>query len=51
MGDIVAPGVRVGKRDYDTGMSESEKVIYAMVGVSKTHDRKQVLKDIHLGYF
>src|SRR5260370_22165875 len=27
------------------------KVIYSMVGVSKFHDKKQVLKDIYLSYF
>src|ERR1700746_2680476 len=27
------------------------KVIYAMVGVSKFYDKKQVLKDIYLSYF
>src|ERR1700746_1599496 len=27
------------------------KVIYSMVGVSKSHDKKQVLKDIYLSYF
>ncbi|MCU1230492.1 MAG: transporter, ATP-binding protein duplicated domain [Acidobacteria bacterium] len=27
------------------------KIIYSMVGVSKFHDKKQVLKDIYLSYF
>src|SRR4026208_805653 len=27
------------------------KVIYSMIGVSKYHDKKAVLKDIYLGYF
>jgi sulfate-transporting ATPase len=27
------------------------KVIYSMIGVSKFHDKKQVLKDIYLSYF
>src|SRR5882757_7661163 len=31
--------------------NESEKIIYSMVGVSKTHDKKTVLKDIYLSYF
>src|SRR3954467_13951999 len=31
--------------------TEPNKVIYSMVGVSKTHDKKQVLKDIYLSYF
>ncbi len=31
--------------------TESEKIIYSMIGVSKSHDRKQVLKDIYLSYF
>ncbi len=30
---------------------EPNKVIYSMVGVGKVHGTKQVLKDIHLGYF
>ncbi len=31
--------------------SESNKVIFSMVGVTKTHDKKVVLKDIYLSYF
>src|SRR2546427_4061486 len=31
--------------------NEPNKVIYSMVGVSKTFDRKVVLKDIYLSYF
>src|SRR3954447_15936061 len=31
--------------------SDSEKVIYSMMGVTKAHDRKVVLKDIWLSYF
>src|SRR5947208_610414 len=31
--------------------SESEKVIYSMIGVSKSYDKKVVLKDIYLSYF
>ena len=30
---------------------EPNKVIYSMIGVSKTFDRKVVLKDIYLSYF
>ncbi|MEM9111517.1 MAG: energy-dependent translational throttle protein EttA [Planctomycetota bacterium] len=30
---------------------ESAKIIYTMAGVTKTYDRKTVLKDIHLSYF
>src|SRR6185436_20114151 len=30
---------------------EPNKVIYSMVGVSKFHGKKQVLKDIYLSYF
>src|ERR1044071_5830588 len=30
---------------------EANKVIYSMVGVSKFHGKKQVLKDIYLSYF
>ena len=32
-------------------MSEPNKVIYSMVGVSKFYDKKPVLKDIYLSYF
>ena len=31
--------------------SETTKIIYSMVGVSKSHEKKQVLKNIHLGYY
>jgi sulfate-transporting ATPase len=31
--------------------SEVNKVIYSMIGVSKQHDKKMVLKDISLSYF
>ena len=31
--------------------SDPNKVIYSMVGVAKTHDKKVVLKDIYLSYF
>src|SRR6184192_2472088 len=31
--------------------TEPNKVIYSMVGVSKFHDKKPVLKDIYLSYF
>src|SRR5512143_361790 len=30
---------------------EANKVIYSMIGVSKYHDKKPVLKDISLSYF
>jgi sulfate-transporting ATPase len=30
---------------------ESEKIIFSMIGVSKTIDRKVILKDIYLSYF
>jgi len=30
---------------------EPNKVIYSMIGVSKFHNKKQVLKDIYLSYF
>src|ERR1700760_2683326 len=30
---------------------EPNKVIYSMIGVSKAHDKKVVLKDIYLSYF
>jgi sulfate-transporting ATPase len=32
-------------------MAEANKIIYSMVGVSKTHEKKTVLKDIYLSYF
>src|SRR6266404_320297 len=31
--------------------TEPNKIIYSMVGVSKFHGKKQVLKDIYLSYF
>ena len=31
--------------------SEGNKVIYSMIGVSKIHDKKPILKDIYLSYF
>src|SRR6266478_2802213 len=31
--------------------TEPHKIIYSMVGVSKFHGKKQVLKDIYLSYF
>ncbi len=31
--------------------AEANKVIYSMIGVSKHHDKKVVLKDIYLSYF
>ena len=31
--------------------AESEKIIYSMIGVTKSHDKKVVLKDIYLSYF
>src|SRR5687768_15865152 len=33
------------------GQPEPNKIIYSMVGVSKFHGKKQVLKDIYLSYF
>src|SRR5271156_2220116 len=32
-------------------MAEPNKIIYSMVGVSKSHEKKVVLKDIYLSYF
>jgi ATP-binding cassette ChvD family protein len=32
-------------------MSEAEKIIYSMIGVSKSFDRKVILKEIYLSYF
>ncbi len=31
--------------------AEPNKIIYSMIGVSKFHEKKQVLKDIYLSYF
>lgn len=31
--------------------TEPNKIIYSMVGVSKSHDKKVILKDIYLSYF
>src|SRR5215469_12196726 len=31
--------------------NEPNKVIYSMIGVTKRHDKKVVLKDIYLSYF
>jgi len=30
---------------------EADKIIYSMVGVSKSHEKKPILKDIYLSYF
>lgn len=35
----------------DYTMADDKKVIYSMVGVSKKHNQKTVLKDIYLSYF
>src|SRR5215212_6017076 len=32
-------------------MAEANKIIYSMIGVSKTHEKKTILKDIYLSYF
>src|SRR6476661_4587747 len=31
--------------------TDSEKIIYSMIGVTKAHEKKVVLKDIYLSYF
>src|SRR3984957_18370317 len=31
--------------------TEPNKVIYSMIGVGKTHEKKVILKDIYLSYF
>src|SRR5688500_18417659 len=31
--------------------NEPNKIIYSMIGVSKMHDKKVILKDIYLSYF
>jgi len=32
-------------------MAEANKIIYSMIGVSKNHEKKVILKDIYLSYF
>ncbi|MGD0540158.1 MAG: energy-dependent translational throttle protein EttA [Tepidisphaeraceae bacterium] len=32
-------------------MAEANKIIYSMIGVSKSHEKKVILKDIRLSYF
>jgi len=32
-------------------MAEANKIIYSMIGVSKSHEKKVILKDIYLSYF
>jgi ATP-binding cassette ChvD family protein len=32
-------------------MAEDNKIIYSMIGVSKTYEKKTILKDIYLSYF
>src|SRR5438067_7181626 len=34
-----------------TNTNEPNKIIYSMIGVSKSYDKKVVLKDIYLSYF
>ena len=36
---------------HDNNATDTQKIIYSMIGVSKTIDQKQILKDIHLSYF
>ena len=31
--------------------SEPDKIIYSMIGVGKSHEKKIILKDIYLSYF
>ena len=31
--------------------NESQKIIYSMIGVSKYHEKRAILKDISLSYF
>src|SRR3989337_3203032 len=31
--------------------NESQKIIYSMIGVSKHHDKRPIVKDISLSYF
>jgi ABC-type polysaccharide/polyol phosphate transport system ATPase subunit len=31
--------------------NEPNKIIYSMIGVGKTHEKKVILKDIYLSYF
>src|SRR5436309_14146841 len=37
--------------EYVVATTEPNKVIYSMIGVSKSYDKKVVLKDIYLSYF
>jgi ATP-binding cassette ChvD family protein len=36
---------------YTECMAEANKIIYSMIGVSKSHEKKVILKDIYLSYF
>jgi energy-dependent translational throttle protein EttA len=53
LGDNVSPGKTLNARDSDMANPSqgSTKIIYSMVGVSKRHEKKEVLKDIYLSYF
>ncbi len=31
--------------------AEANKIIYSMIGVGKSHEKKVILKDIYLSYF
>ena len=44
----------IARRDSDLAefkMAEANKIIYSMIGVSKSHEKKVILKDIYLSYF
>jgi len=47
---VECPALHYNPRPMATN-TEPNKIIYSMVGVSKFHGKKQVLKDIYLSYF
>src|SRR4029078_5417400 len=47
---VLACGTRIVNRD-SLMSNEPNKIIYSMIGVSKAHDKKVILKDIYLSYF
>ena len=42
---------RLKEDSYSKMANESQKIIYTMIGVSKYHERRPILKDISLSYF
>src|SRR5205823_6335773 len=45
------PGEGIKSFRAMSSTTEPNKIIYSMIGVSKSYERKQVLKDIYLSYF